>query len=130
MKSAETCSCSLCNKFYTYLYHHIVVLDKYIHSNLVYYKDSEDDEPYDYGESLWRPKRRGNDNIKLDSYNTTNEKNYFLKFIFGIGLYMTYTYCCVYSARFLMIDRKPVRNMYSRFPKINLRNQYLSLVLL
>ena len=27
MKSAETCSCSLCNKFYTYLYHHIVVLD-------------------------------------------------------------------------------------------------------
>jgi len=49
MKSAETCSCSLCNKFYTYLYHHIVVLDKYIHSNLVYYKHSEDDEPYDYG---------------------------------------------------------------------------------
>ena len=35
-KSAETCSCSLCSKFYTYLYHHIVVLDKYIHSNLVY----------------------------------------------------------------------------------------------
>ena len=27
--------CSLCNKFYTYLYHHIVVLDKYIHSSLV-----------------------------------------------------------------------------------------------
>jgi len=38
MKSAGTCSCSLCNKFYTYLYRHIVVLDKYIHSNLVYYK--------------------------------------------------------------------------------------------
>jgi len=36
MKRAETCSCSLCNKLYTYLYHHIVVLDKYIHSNLVY----------------------------------------------------------------------------------------------
>jgi len=36
MKSAETCSCSLCNKFYTYFYHHIVVLDKNIHSNLVY----------------------------------------------------------------------------------------------
>jgi len=34
-ESAETCSCSLCNKFYTYLYHHIAVLDKYIHSNLV-----------------------------------------------------------------------------------------------
>jgi len=27
VKSAETCSCSLCNKFYTYLYHHIAVLD-------------------------------------------------------------------------------------------------------
>jgi len=36
MSSFETCSCSLCNKFYTYIYHHIVVLDKYIHSNLVY----------------------------------------------------------------------------------------------
>jgi hypothetical protein len=38
MKSAETCSCYLCNKLYTYLYHHIVMLYKYIHSNLVYYK--------------------------------------------------------------------------------------------
>ena len=28
-------SSSLCNKLYTYLYHHIVVLDKYIHSILV-----------------------------------------------------------------------------------------------
>jgi len=37
MKRAETCSFSLCNKFYTHLYHHVVVLDKYIHSNLVYY---------------------------------------------------------------------------------------------
>jgi len=36
MKSVETRSCSLCNKLYTYLYHHIVVLNKYIHSNLVY----------------------------------------------------------------------------------------------
>jgi len=34
MKSTETCR-SLCNKLYTYLYHHIVVLDKYIHSVLV-----------------------------------------------------------------------------------------------
>ena len=25
----------VCNKLYTYLYHHMVVLDKYIHSNLV-----------------------------------------------------------------------------------------------
>jgi len=36
MKSAETCSCSLFNKLYAYLYHRVVVLDKYIHSNLVY----------------------------------------------------------------------------------------------
>ena len=34
MKRAETCSCSLGNKLYTYLYHHIVVLDKYISSIL------------------------------------------------------------------------------------------------
>jgi len=32
---------------YTYLYHHIVVLDKYKNSNLVYYKHNGDDEPYD-----------------------------------------------------------------------------------
>ena len=32
---------------YTYLYHHIVVLDKYIHSSLVYYKHNGDDEPYE-----------------------------------------------------------------------------------
>ena len=32
---------------YTYLYHHIVVLDKYTHSNLAYYKHNWDDEPYD-----------------------------------------------------------------------------------
>jgi len=35
---------------------------------------------------------------------------------------MTYTYCCVYSARLLMMDRETVRNMYSSIPKINLRN--------
>jgi len=33
---------------YTYLYHHIVVLDRYTNSNLVYYKHNGDDEPYDY----------------------------------------------------------------------------------
>jgi len=33
---------------YTYLYHHIVVLDKYTHFNLVYYKHNGDDEPYDH----------------------------------------------------------------------------------
>ena len=33
---------------YTYLYHHIVVLDKYRNSNLVYYKHNGVDEPYDY----------------------------------------------------------------------------------
>ena len=27
MESADTCSCSLCNKFYTYLYHHTVLSD-------------------------------------------------------------------------------------------------------
>jgi hypothetical protein len=37
---------------------------------------------------------------------------------------MTYTYCCVYSARLLMIDRQPVRNMYSFIPK----NKYEKLV--
>ena len=47
MKRAETYSCSLCNKFYTYLYHHIVVLDKYMHSNVLYCKHNGDDEPYD-----------------------------------------------------------------------------------
>jgi len=47
MKSAETCSCSFCNKLYTYLYRHIVVLDKYIHSKLVYYKRNREDEPFD-----------------------------------------------------------------------------------
>jgi len=36
MSRAETCSCSLCNKFYTYIYRHKIVLDKYIQSNLVY----------------------------------------------------------------------------------------------
>jgi len=35
MKSAETCSCSLCNKFYTYLYHHIVVLVHTLQSSLI-----------------------------------------------------------------------------------------------
>ena len=43
---------------------------------------------------------------------------------------MTYTYCCVYSARLLMMDRETVRNMESSIPKINLRNQCISLVLL
>jgi len=38
MKRTETCSCSLCNKLYKYLYRHRVVLDKYTHSNLVYSK--------------------------------------------------------------------------------------------
>jgi len=95
------------------------------------------------------------------SYNKTNEMHQFLKFIFGLELYMfrtvslsiirslvlytqqqvyviqvmltacerdqdgiswsryqeisitcmTYTYCCVYSSRLLMMDREAVRNM-------------------
>ena len=53
MKGAETCSCSLCNKLYTYLYHHIDVLDKYVHSNLVYYKHNGSDKPYDIINTLW-----------------------------------------------------------------------------
>ena len=52
MSSVETCSCSLCNKLYTYIYHHIVVLDKYIHSNLVYYKYTGDENPYDSNKML------------------------------------------------------------------------------
>ena len=40
------------------------------------------------------------------------------------------TYCCVYSCRLLMMDRKTVRNMQSSVSKINLRNQCISLVLL
>ena len=43
---------------------------------------------------------------------------------------MTYTYCCVYSARLLMMDRDTDRNMQSPIAKINLRNQCISLVLL
>jgi len=35
---------------------------------------------------------------------------------------MTYTFCCVYSTRLLMMDRRTVRNMWSFIPKINLRN--------
>jgi len=45
-------SCSLCNKLHTYLYHHTVVLDKYIHSNLFYYKHNGDDEPYDVEDNV------------------------------------------------------------------------------
>ena len=30
---------------------------------------------------------------------------------------MTYTYCCVYSAGLLMMDRETVRNMQSSIPK-------------
>ena len=42
---------------------------------------------------------------------------------------ITCLYCCVYNAR-LMVDRETVRNMQSSIPKINLRNQCISLVLL
>ena len=71
----------------------------------------------------------------------------FLKFIFGIELYMfrrvslfiirsfsLYTqqwymsyrfanihHCCVYSEKLLMMDRENLRNMLSSIPKINLR---------
>ena len=35
---------------------------------------------------------------------------------------MTCIYCCVYSARLLMMDRKPVRNMQSSIPKNKFEN--------
>jgi len=35
---------------------------------------------------------------------------------------VTYTYCCVYSEKLLMMDRGNVRNMWSFIPKINLRS--------
>ena len=37
---------------YTYLYHHIVVLDRYTNSNLVFYKRNADDEPYESKSSV------------------------------------------------------------------------------
>ena len=36
---------------------------------------------------------------------------------------MTYTQCCLYSTRLLMMSRETGRNMQSSIPKINLRNQ-------
>jgi len=88
--------------------------------------------------------------IVIYSSNKTNEMHKFLKFIFGLELYifrtlslsiirslalytqqwvyviqvmltacwqavsitcMTYTYCCAYNARLLMMDKETVRNM-------------------
>ena len=51
MKSAETCS-YLCNKYYIYIYiyiyiHQLVVLGSR-YTPILVYKDSGDDEPYDY----------------------------------------------------------------------------------
>ena len=48
------------------------------------------------------------------------------------NLWSFYDIChwCVYSEKFLMMDRGTVRNMWSFIPKINLRNQCISLVLL
>jgi len=43
------------------------------------------------------------------------------------NLYDTY-HCCVYSEKFLMMDRGTVRNMWSFIPKINLRNYCIKLV--
>jgi len=70
------------------------------------------------------------------AYNKTNDMHYFLKFIFGIELYMfrtvslsiirscssiliplassqhiLYVLLCVHSAKFLMMDRETARNM-------------------
>ena len=87
MKSAETCSCSLCNKCYTYLYHHIVVLDKYIQCNLVYYKHNWDDEPYDF--TLFTPCIF----IKLLSKYCSNNKHYIMI------LKSVYLKCCFHITR-------------------------------
>ena len=38
---------------------------------------------------------------------------------------MTYTYCCVYSARLLVVDRQTVRNMYSSIAKNKLEKWML-----
>jgi len=39
---------------------YIVVLDKYTHSNLVYYKHNGDDEPYENNQSFQRLQRESN----------------------------------------------------------------------
>jgi len=71
--------------------------------------------------------------VSTGSYNKTNYMHLFLKFIFGIKLYMFWTvplfiirsfslytqqwymydiyHCCVYSEKLLMMDRGTVRNM-------------------
>ena len=48
VSSAETCSCSLFNKFYTYLYHQKKSCVRYIHSNLVYLWTQRGWRTYDY----------------------------------------------------------------------------------
>ena len=65
---------------YTYLYHHIVVLDRYTHCNLVYYKHNGDDEPYDQGtcwitgclapQSVWTLRRKEKYPAVAESQNT------------------------------------------------------------
>jgi hypothetical protein len=40
------------------------------------------------------------------------------------NLYGIYHYC-VYTEKFLMMDRGTVRNMWGFIPRINLRNQYI-----
>ena len=82
-------------------------------------------------------------NKRPSSYNKTNQMRKFLKFIFGIKLYMfrtvplsiirsfslytqqtcmAYTTAVCTSEKRLMMDRGTVRNMWSFIPKINLRN--------
>jgi len=81
----------------------------------------------------WKPKHVADVCFWLHSYNKTNQMHQFLKFIFGIKLYMFRTvslsivswqlarklsanlydiyHCCVYSEKPLMMDRGTVRNM-------------------
>jgi len=75
--------------------------------------------------------------IVINSYNITNQVHYFLKFISGIKLYMfrtvplstirslvlyTQQWYMSHNTRFLTMDRKSVRNMWSSIPEINLNN--------
>jgi len=45
------------------------MLDKYTHSNLVYYKHNGDDEPYDYLSSFMEAKLSKNAYEEIDGWN-------------------------------------------------------------
>jgi len=48
----------------------------------------------------------------MEEFNIQGKQTCFYKYCPGtFGYILVYTYCCVYSTRLLMMDRKPVRNM-------------------